>query len=128
MPAWDWCKDWTAEDHAWLRAEVPKTALDTPFRGGTVGDVAREVVAIAKAGLAGARRGSTGTARTSATSSTALEQIAADGRTPAEEKLERFRGPGAARSIRCSPNSPIDAGLTKLGARFPGTWGRAADA
>ena len=49
-------RDWTPEDHAWLRAEVPKTALAhaVPQRHG--GDVAREVVAIAKAGLAARAR------------------------------------------------------------------------
>lgn len=31
--------------------QVPKTGLQTPFRDGTVQDVAREVVALAKAGL-----------------------------------------------------------------------------
>ena len=36
---------------AYLRAEVPRTALGTPFRTGLVRDLAREVVAIAKANL-----------------------------------------------------------------------------
>ena len=51
----DLVHDWTRRGHAWLRAEVPKTALETPFRDGTVRDVALEAVAIAKAGLAAAR-------------------------------------------------------------------------
>ncbi|MFZ1430153.1 MAG: glutamate--cysteine ligase [Geminicoccaceae bacterium] len=82
-------RNWTAEEHAYLRAEVPRTALGTPFRGGSVGDVARDVVAIAKAGLkARARIDWDGQDETRYL--TRLEQIAADGRTPAEEKLERF--------------------------------------
>ena len=83
-------RDWTAEDHAWLRAEVPKTALATRFRSGTVGDVAREVVAIAKAGLA-ARARIDWDGQDETRYLKRLEQITADGRTPAEEKLERFR-------------------------------------
>jgi glutamate--cysteine ligase len=83
-------RDWTPEEHAWLRAEVPKHALATRFRKGTVGDLAREVVAIARAGLkARARIDWDGQDETRYL--TRLEQIAADGRTPAEEKLERFR-------------------------------------
>jgi glutamate--cysteine ligase len=49
--AWDLVKDWTAEDHASLRRDVPRLALKTPFRGGTVLDVARQVMAIADLGL-----------------------------------------------------------------------------
>ena len=36
--------DWTRKERAALRAEVPKTALATPFRDGTVRDVARRVL------------------------------------------------------------------------------------
>jgi glutamate--cysteine ligase len=49
--AWDLVKAWTAEDHAFLRAETPKTGLDTLFRGRPLNDLAREVVAIARGGL-----------------------------------------------------------------------------
>ncbi|MGE3293209.1 MAG: glutamate--cysteine ligase [Geminicoccaceae bacterium] len=83
-------RDWTPEEVAWLRTEVPKTALATRFRAGTVGDVAREVVAIAKAGLA-ARARIDWDGQDETRYLNRLEQIAADGRTPAEEKLGRFR-------------------------------------
>jgi len=49
--AWDLVKAWTAEDHAFLRAETPKTGLDTPFHDRPLNDLAREVVAIARDGL-----------------------------------------------------------------------------
>lgn len=49
--AWEMVKDWTQEERAALRAGVPKQALDTPFRNGTVLDVARETVALASEGL-----------------------------------------------------------------------------
>lgn len=41
--------DWTTEERAALRAQVPRAALATPFRGGTVQQVAQRVLAIAKA-------------------------------------------------------------------------------
>jgi glutamate--cysteine ligase len=82
-------RGWTPEDHRYLRAEVPRTALGTPFRGRLVRDVAREVVAIAKAGLA-ARARIDWDGQNEPRYLNRLEQIAADGRTPAEEKLERF--------------------------------------
>lgn len=49
--AWEMVKDWTQEERAALRAGVPKQALDTPFRNGTVLDVARETFALASEGL-----------------------------------------------------------------------------
>jgi glutamate--cysteine ligase len=49
--AWDLVADWTPEEHAWLRAEVPRRALGARFREGTVHDVARQVLALAEAGL-----------------------------------------------------------------------------
>ena len=39
--AWDRVRDWTIEEHEHLRAEVPRQGLRTPFRGGTVQDLAR---------------------------------------------------------------------------------------
>lgn len=35
--------DWTAEEREYLRDEVPRQALRTPFRGGTVQDLAKQV-------------------------------------------------------------------------------------
>jgi glutamate--cysteine ligase len=84
-------RGWTAEDHAWLRAQVPRTALATPFRGRPLHELAREIVAIAKAGLAvRARIDWDGLDETHYLKR--LEQIAGEARTPAEEKLERFTG------------------------------------
>jgi glutamate--cysteine ligase len=89
-------RGWTIEDHAYLRAEVPRTALATPFRGRPLHELAREVVALAKAGLAArARIDWDGQDETHYLQR--LEQIAADARTPAEEKLERFHGPWGGR-------------------------------
>ncbi len=89
--AWDLVKDWTAEEHAALRAEVPRRALGTPFRASTVGEVAREVLAIAEAGLK--RRAVTGeSGRDEALYLDSLMEIAASGRCSAQEKLDAFHG------------------------------------
>ena len=49
--AWDLVSDWTAAERQTLRNEVPRTAIHTPFRGGTVADIARLVVDLAGDGL-----------------------------------------------------------------------------
>src|SRR4029079_4015512 len=49
--AWDLVKDWTTEERQELREAVPRTALRTPFRRGTLLEVSRQVLAIAQAGL-----------------------------------------------------------------------------
>ena len=54
--AWDLVKDWTLEEHQYLRDEVPKQALHTPFRGKTLNAVALQAVEIAAQGLKARRR------------------------------------------------------------------------
>ena len=49
--AWDLVKDWTDEEHAALRLNVPKDAFHTKFRNGTVKDIAKEVLKISGSGL-----------------------------------------------------------------------------
>jgi len=77
--------DWTHDEHVALRAGVPRDALATPFRGGTVGDVAREVVALAEAGLA--RQG-----RDEARFVAPLRAIADSGVTRADRLLQLYEG------------------------------------
>jgi glutamate--cysteine ligase len=89
--AWDRVKDWTIEEHEYLRAEVPKRGLRTPFRGGTVQDLAREMLALADAGLTG-RAEEDWFGQDERQFLTALRGIAESGRTPAEEKLALFHG------------------------------------
>ena len=89
--AWDEAKDFTAEDHAYLRAEVPRQALNTPFRGETVGDLAARVVAIARQGLH-ARACQDASGVDERTYLAQLEAILKTGQTPAETLLERFHG------------------------------------
>ena len=55
--AWEMVRDWTADEHATLRRDVPGLGLATPFRGGTLQEVARTALALAHDGC-GAGRGS----------------------------------------------------------------------
>ena len=87
--AWDLVKDWTAEDRAMLRREVPRRALKTPFRGRELRALALEVLTIARAGLARRRR-IDDSGRDEAYFLDTLTDIAASGRTLAEELLEAY--------------------------------------
>ncbi len=74
-----------------LRPLVPRQGLATPFAGGTLRDLAREVVAIAQDGLrARARRDSAG--RDESIHLAPLEAIVAGAPTQAEHWLARFHG------------------------------------
>ncbi|HNR92832.1 MAG TPA: glutamate--cysteine ligase [Dokdonella sp.] len=89
--AWDLVKDYTSDERHALRDGVPKHALKLPFRGGTVRDVAGEVLKISSAGLARRAR----TNHKGADESIFLEpllEIVATNQTPAERKLELFHG------------------------------------
>ena len=89
--AWDLVRDIGVQELRALRDAVPKTALKTPFRKGTVLDLAREAVAIAASGLrARAIRNSNG-----ADESIYLEPLVEfldAGICPAERKLALFHG------------------------------------
>jgi glutamate--cysteine ligase len=81
--------DWTAADHDYLRREVPRRALRTPFRAGTVRDLAREVLTIARGGLQRrARADSCGEDESHFLKP--LFDIVEDGRSPAERMLEDY--------------------------------------
>lgn len=87
--AWHLVKDWTPEERRTLHAGVPVTALKTPFRDGTVQDLALAALRIARAGLG--RRG-----RLSADGMDEsgflepLQRIAESGMTPADELLDAY--------------------------------------
>jgi len=87
---WDLCRDWGVEEIARMRAEVPRLGLHAPFRGGTVGDLAVEVLAMAEAGLA-ARGHHDVDGRDERKHITALHDIVERGETPAEQKLRLVR-------------------------------------
>ncbi len=88
--AWDLVKDWTAEERASLRANVPQQALSAPYRSGTVRDVALTALAIAHQGLK--RRGrDDGLGRDETRFLNPLFRIAEANLTPAEELLCAYR-------------------------------------
>jgi len=89
--AWEMVKDWSEETRQEIRDSVPRTALATPLGAGTVGDVARDMVELARAGLK--RRAKTNALEDDETIYLdAVEDIVARGWTPAEDLLERYRG------------------------------------
>jgi glutamate--cysteine ligase len=89
--AWDLTKDWTAEERGQLRAGVPRTALATRFRASNVLEIARQALAIARAGLKRRARCD----QSGQDESVFLEPIEAilrEGCTPAQEMLARYEG------------------------------------
>jgi len=84
--AWDMVKDWTIEEHDHLRAKVPEMALNTPFREGTVGDIAMDVLECAHEGLVRRKR-LDGVGLDESRFLKPLFQIAESGLTPAEDLL-----------------------------------------
>ncbi len=92
--AWDLVKEWTAEERQKLRDEVPKAGLAASVHGRTVFDVANDTLRLAQAGLA--RRNRLDVAGHDETHYLEpLQDRLARGTTPAEELLEKFRGPWA---------------------------------
>jgi glutamate--cysteine ligase len=83
--AWQLVRDWTDAEREALRNGVPRSALATPFRKGKVLDVAREIVTLARTGLA--RRG-----LGEETHLAVLEHTVATGKTPAERWLDLYHG------------------------------------
>lgn len=77
---------WTQEEREYLRDEVPRSALSTPFRGGTVQDLAKQVLAISRGGLE--RRG-----LEEGKFLNELDEIAESGVTQAEYLLGLYNGP-----------------------------------
>ena len=90
--AWDLCKHWTNADHDRLRAEVPKLALGAASpNGGTLQDLAKEVLKIADAGLASrARLNGAGDSEQGFLGP--LHEIAASGLTNADRMLAAYHG------------------------------------
>ncbi len=90
--AWNLVKDWDMEGREKLRASVPKLALDAPIPGGgTLRDIAAEVLAISRSGLnARARLNAAGDNESGYLGP--LDDIVASGKVPAQRLLDRFHG------------------------------------
>lgn len=90
--AWDLVKDWDMEGRETLRGAVPKLALDAPLPGGgTLRNIAAEVLAIARSGLnARARLNKAGDNESGFLAP--LDEIVASGKVPAQRLLDKFHG------------------------------------
>ncbi len=86
-----WIADWSEEERAKMRAEVPRLGLAAPFRDGAILDLARHMVALAEAGLKRrARQGVTVPDETEYLET--LQETLDKGITLAEEKLALYEG------------------------------------
>jgi glutamate--cysteine ligase len=84
--------DWTEAERQALRDTVPRLGLETPFRGDTLRDVAREVVALAERGLKRrARLDRKGEDERKALAP--LIETIEDGGSPADRLLALYHGP-----------------------------------
>jgi len=82
-------KDWTLTDNEYLREKVPYTALNTEFKGQTIGDIALDLLDIAQGGLK--RRGVLNErAQDESKFLEPLYTIAESGQTQAEIMLKEF--------------------------------------
>jgi glutamate--cysteine ligase len=89
--AWDVVKDWTVEDHDYLRSHTPRNGLATRFQGLPLSDLAREVVEIAHTGLR-ARRRLDAQGNDETIYLAPLDRAVASGLAPADELLAKWKG------------------------------------
>ncbi|MGU9980064.1 glutamate--cysteine ligase [Phreatobacter sp. HK31-P] len=90
--AWDLVKDWTAEERQKLRDDVPRLGFKAEIRGLTVGELAREMLTLARTGLRRRDRlDMNGCDETRYLDP--IQAIVDDGRTAAEALIEKYLGP-----------------------------------
>jgi glutamate--cysteine ligase len=85
-------KDWSAEQRRQLRDDAPRMALRARVGGRSLAEVARDMLAISRAGLARRAR-LDGAGRGESVHLDCLDRIAAEERVPAEDWIARFEGP-----------------------------------
>jgi len=85
----DLIRDWSVAEITQLRDLVPRHALKTPFRKGTLQEVALQVLEIARSGLKNRRR-ETAFCADESIFLDPLFEIAQSGQTPAEELLANY--------------------------------------
>ncbi len=91
--AWDLVKGWTAAERDALRHDAAKDGLRASIGGRSLREVARDVLALAEAGLrARGRSGAGGTIPDETHFLNALREIVEAGQTPADELLARYAG------------------------------------
>lgn len=89
--AWDLVKGWSAEQRQTLRDDVPRLALKASIAGKPLGVLAREVLAISRAGLASRARHNPQGADESMYLEL-LDERVARGKTAAEDMLDLYHG------------------------------------
>ncbi len=90
--AWDLVKDWNMEEREALRNAVPKMALAAPVpKFGTLLELAREILPIARSGLA-ARQKLDEAGNDETGFLTPLDEIIASGKVPAQRLLDKYHG------------------------------------
>ena len=85
----DLIADWTQAERDQLRVQSPLLGLQTPFRSGTLLDVAREVLHLAEQGLKNRAR-SDGAGGDETQFLAYLQKVVADGKSPAEALVKKF--------------------------------------
>jgi len=89
--AWDMVKDWTAEERQNLRDGVPMHGLQTPFRDGTIQDLAKHALTISRSGL-NARAALNLHGENETVFLQDLDAMAASGRTNADRLIDLYKG------------------------------------
>jgi glutamate--cysteine ligase len=89
--AWELVKDWSAAERNAVRADVPRSALKATIGGRSLGDVARDALALSRSGLQRrALRDESGRDETHYLDF--ADEIVASGKTSAERLLEKYHG------------------------------------
>jgi glutamate--cysteine ligase len=89
--AWDIAKDWNAEERQKLRDDVPRLGFKAKIRGRDVLSLARDTLALARAGLTRRKKfDAYGADETRYLKP--LEELAERGETSAEEMLQKYHG------------------------------------
>ncbi len=90
--AWDLVKNWDMAGRETLRNAVPRLGLDAPLPGGgTLRDIAAEVLAIAHSGLT-ARNRRNGNGDNETIHLAPLDEIVRSGKVPAQRLLDKLNG------------------------------------
>ena len=90
--AWDLVKGWDMDGRETLRSSVPRLALDAPLPGGgSLRDIAGEVLDIAHAGLAARARLDAGGSNETGFLDP-LREIVRSGKVPAQALIDRYHG------------------------------------
>lgn len=89
--AWDLVKDWTAEERDQMRRDVPRLGLQTPFRNGSLQDIAIQALKISRAGL-NARNLLNAHGENETVFLQELDEFARTGKTNADRLIDLYNG------------------------------------